>query len=490
MQRRDSVKCGTAAMRQSCCCCALFVIGFVICSLSALSAPAWGGSPLRVHPDNPRYFTDDGAKAIYLAGHQWFNDLQHAAWDFPVQVDWDHYLDFLEERKLNYLRSWIIWSVGDPTSGRPAPLMPFKRTGPDNALDGKPKFDLHQFDPDFFELLREQVAKAQRRRVYVSVMLFEVYGFMDRQRSYPKSFWAGNVWHGPNNINAIDVDENGNGHGLEFFFTSREEVLQLQRAYVKRVIDAVSEYDNVLFEIANELDAGPWQHEMVRYVKDYEVTKPKQHLVYMSPGGRDRNGKWSLLPKQELLSGPADVYSVAGGWDRHYRGDPPVEQGLKPVFMDMDHVAAGEDGDNDWNNHPATPWKLLTRGYHQCLYDHDYWKPGAHREKWDRTRYSIGATVTYANRMNLARMHPRNDLSSTTYCLADPGREYLVFQPGTGNVRVLGLRPGYRYRFEWFDTEKCRAGSAGLFTAAASTHQFETPFASAVLYLVLGPIGE
>ena len=64
--------------------------------------------------------------------------------------------------------------------------MPFKRTGPGNALDGKPKFDLHQFDPDFFELLRQQVAKAQRRRVYVSVMLFEVYGFMDRQRSYPE----------------------------------------------------------------------------------------------------------------------------------------------------------------------------------------------------------------------------------------------------------------------------------------------------------------
>ena len=52
-------------------------------------------------------------------------------------------------------------------------------------------------------------------------MLFEVYGFMDRQRSYPKSFWAGNVWHGPNNINAINVTKTRMAIVSEFFFTSR-----------------------------------------------------------------------------------------------------------------------------------------------------------------------------------------------------------------------------------------------------------------------------
>jgi hypothetical protein len=31
---------------------------------------------LRVHPRNPRYFTDGSGKAIYLGGHQIFVDLQ------------------------------------------------------------------------------------------------------------------------------------------------------------------------------------------------------------------------------------------------------------------------------------------------------------------------------------------------------------------------------------------------------------------------------
>ena len=446
-------------------------------------SPAVG--PLRVHSGNPRYFTDDSGRTIYLAGHQWFNDVQHNAWNYPVNVDWDRYLDFMNERKLNYLRNWLVWSVGDPTAGRPTPLMPFKRTGPGKALDGKPKFDLRQFDPAFFERLRSQLGAAQDRGIYVSIMLFEVYGFMDRDGIYPKSLWAGNVFHGPNNVNNIDLDENDDGHGLEFFFTSDPQVRDIQRAWTKKVIDTANQFDNVFFEIANELEAKPWQYEMIQLVKEYEATKPKRHLVYMSPGGRNRNGGWSRLPKDDLVRSPADLYSVTRGWNRSYRGDPPIERAVKPVFMDMDHVAVDNDGDNDWNNNPTMPWKLLTRGYHQCIYDHDYWKPTTNQAAWDTTRYNIGATVEYAGRMDLARTHPWNDMASTKYCLANPGREYLVFRPGSGPFTVKGLKSGRKYRFEWYEVASHSTRSRGSLVATASDWQFDAPFGDAVLYLVL-----
>lgn len=441
--------------------------------------------PLRVHPKNGRYFTDGSGKAIYLAGHQWFNDLQHNAWNFPVKVDWERYLDFMVERKMNYLRNWIVWSVGDPTAGHPSPLMPFKRAGPGKALDGKPKFDLKKFDPAFFERLHAQIRAAGQRGIYVSVMLFEVYGFMDRDGVYPKSLWAGNVVHGPNNVNGVDTDENDDGHGLEFFFTADPDILDIQRAFVKKVIDTVNEFDNVFFEIANELEARGWQYEMIRFVKEYEATKRKQHLVYMSPGGRNRNGGWSKLPKEDLVGSPADLYSVTRGWNRRYRGNPPIEPGRKPVIMDMDHVAVDNDGDNDWNNGANMPWKLLTRGYHQCVYDHDYWKPTTNRAAWDATRYNIGMAANYANRMDLANMHPRDDLASTTYCLAHPGHEYLVFKPGTGSFEVEGLKAGRKYRIEWYQVARRRIMTGRSLTVSASAQRFETPFENAVLYLVL-----
>ena len=131
------------------------------------------------------------------------------------------------------------------------------------------------------------------------------------------------------------------------------------------------------------------------------------------------------------------------------------------------------------------PWKLLTRGYHQCIYDHDYWKPTTNQAAWDTTRYNIGATVEYAGRMDLARTHPWNDMASTKYCLANPGREYLVFRPGSGPFTVKGLKSGRKYRFEWYEVASHSTRSRGSLVATASDWQFDAPFGDAVLYLVL-----
>lgn len=42
--------------------------------LPAAAASGAATGPLRVHPTNPRYFTDDGQRAVYLTGsHTWDN---------------------------------------------------------------------------------------------------------------------------------------------------------------------------------------------------------------------------------------------------------------------------------------------------------------------------------------------------------------------------------------------------------------------------------
>jgi hypothetical protein len=47
-----------------------------------------------------------------------------------------------------------------------------RRTGPGVALDGEPKFDLTQFDPEYFDRLRSRVSAALDCGIYVSIMLF------------------------------------------------------------------------------------------------------------------------------------------------------------------------------------------------------------------------------------------------------------------------------------------------------------------------------
>ena len=81
--------------------------------------------------------------------------------------------------------------------------VPWQRTGPGNALDGKPKFDLTKFNPEYFTRLRERVVAAGRRGMYVSVMLFE--GDVLHYASKPWC-WDGHPFNAANNINGINGD--------------------------------------------------------------------------------------------------------------------------------------------------------------------------------------------------------------------------------------------------------------------------------------------
>jgi hypothetical protein len=48
---------------------------------------------------------------------------------------------------------------------------------------------------------------------------------------------------------------------------------------------------------------------------------------------------------------------------------------------------------------------------------------------WEIVRKNLGYTLSHSPKMDLALMTPKNELSSTTYCLADTGNAYLIFLP-------------------------------------------------------------
>ncbi|MBI4874657.1 MAG: hypothetical protein HY822_08490, partial [Acidobacteria bacterium] len=256
-----------------------------------LVALAWGaaGEPLRVLPSNPRWFTDGSGKAVYLAGSHTWQSLQDngllmrgAVGNPPPRFDYDGYLDFLARHKHNFFRLWrwetTQWTDrytgGEVKYCRPHP---WARSGPGPARDGEPKFDLTRFHPEYFDRLRARVLAARERGIYVAVMLFEGWEmqFTDGWRHHP--------FHGPNNINGVEGDLNGDGSGLEYNTLSESpmgrRVLELQRAYVRKVVDQVNDLDNVLYEICNEAsgDSTAGHYDMIRFVKEYESRQPKQH---------------------------------------------------------------------------------------------------------------------------------------------------------------------------------------------------------------------
>lgn len=312
--------------------------------------------PLKPHPQNPRYFTDGNGKAIYLTGSHMGWELQDDSWGRKHKFDFSGFLDFLVKHNHNLMRMWIVehtrWDKSNPEAV--ANPMPYLRTGPDQALDGGLKYNLKRFNPEYFKRLRSRVKAAGEKGIYVLIMLFQGFSLHIRSNRNP---WFGHPFNELNNINGVNGDMNHDGDGREFHSLSDPQITVLQERYVCKVIDTVNDLDNVLFEIGNECGAyaTQWQYHMIRYIKEYESSKPKQHPVGMTAqifGGKNA----------ELFESPADWISPnrEGG----YRDNPPAANGTKVIISDTDHHGA-----KPYPERRVWVWKSFLRGHNPIFLD-------------------------------------------------------------------------------------------------------------------------
>ena len=434
-----------------------WAIAGVLVSLAGV-CPA--GGPLRVHPTNPRYFTDGSGKMVYLTGFEYWDVLRDDGSPGPDAMGFTQFLDISQRYGTNFVRLWRWNELArfrysrDGEAFQSSPSV-WARTGPGNALDGKPKFDLTEFDPVYFDRLRRRVSAADRRGFYVSVMLFEGHSLQYSDQPWR---WDGHPFNRHNNINSLDGDPDGRGLPIDLHTLRVPAVTAVQEAYVGKVIDTLNDLDNVLYEIANEShpDSADWQYHIIRCIKGYQAAKPKQHPVWMSSHG---GGPANTV----LFESPADCIAPApeGG----YRDNPPAGDGRKVVLSDTDHLW-GAPGDHVW------VWKTFLRGLNPINYM-ELRDLRADTPRLDRARRAMGHTRRLAERMNLAAMTPRGDLASSGYCLADPPNEYLVYLPEGGDVTV-DLSPAGRMSTEWINPRTGDA-SAGEPTSGRSRVSFTAP---------------
>ncbi len=441
---------------------------------------------LRVCPENTRYFTN-GQKAVYLTGsHTWANLQERRLADGPF-FDYSTFLDFIKKNNHNFFRLWAwehsAWHQDTDQKVEYAPH-PFERTGPGLALDGKPKFDLAKFNQTYFNRLKKRVEEAHHCGLYVSIMLFQGFsvsqkntvGAIDRSFGNP---WEGHPFHKNNNINQIDGDPDGRNRGIEAHTMSNDPhivmIRSCQEAYVKKVIDTVNDLDNILYEIANECHNGStdWQYHMINLIKNYENTKPKQHPVGMTfQWDKQSNGT-----NRNLYKSPADWISPAQEVKQDYKNNPPISNGSKVIIIDTDHLW-GVGGSVSWI------WKSFTRGLNPIFMDpyKDINVGNVYDSQWDPERKAMGHTLRYAERMNLAASIPSKTVCSTKYCLANPGNEYLVFQPNSKPFK-LKIKAG-DYKFEWFNPISGTVMKKGILTTKKRRVRFLAPFSGeAVLFL-------
>lgn len=476
----------------------LAVAALFVLTTSAFADQAKG--PLKVLPGNPRYFADGNGKTVFLTGsHTWNNlvDIDRLTPPANPVFDFDAYLSFLAAHHHNCFRLWMwdnsaIFDAKGKVSYRQAPL-PYVRTGPGSALDGKPRFDLEKFDPAYFDRLRKRTVAAGDRGMYVIVMLFQ--GFSLIKKPPHEDPWPGHCFNLANNINNIDGDPDHKGNGLYTRTLDNPAIIALQEAYVRKVVDTVNDLDNVLYEITNEDDGSPadtaWQYHMIEVLRKYEAGKPKQHPIGMTV-------QWPQPNNAPLLASSAEW--ISPGEEGGYQTDPPAADGSKVILNDSDHTAfftvlqkMGIDGQRAW------VWKNFTRGL-QVLFMDPYLDPapwgalnrngpfdGKPDPYYEVLRINMGYTRTYADRMNLAAMTPQPASASSGFCLASaaPRRaEYLVYLPQGPWVTVDLTGVSGRLAVEWFNPSTGAVIKAQP-VAGGKKQALTAPFGGdAVLYMV------
>jgi hypothetical protein len=495
-------------------------------SSGPLTGRGAAAGPLVVSAANPRYFAiasggaGDAAdqRVVYLTGSHIWNNLHDGMGPgadcagTPERIDYDAYLRFLTEHGHNFIRLWRWEQFKSQAAGGNYHLcmtpQPWPRAGPGTAKDGKPKFDLSRFDPAYFDRLRERVIAAGNEGIYVAVMLFEGWGL---HLSPPPDNVEGHPFHAANNVNGIGITSIVDYQVLPL----DPRVQALQEAYIRKVVDTVHDLPNVLYEVVNESsgedadvvrfpdgssiptpigDSTEWQYWVIDFVKRYEQQMGyDKHPIGMTmqfpvPDQSKVNeplfnsaAEWVSPGFEEPFTAEAAQAGEGPSGGRWYT-DPPANDGRKVVISDTDHYAPGK-GDALW------AWKSFLRGHHPILMDFgliDGVTAGnSDYETFEPARYAMGDTLRYAQRVNLVKMEPRGDLSSTAYALADPGQEYLVLQPGDGPFTVT-LEPG-TYIAQWFSVTSRETVEANqVSTKSSGAIGFRAPYEAAgpaVVYL-------
>ena len=412
--------------------------------------------PLRLHPDSPCWFARPDGQAVWLTGsHTWANFQERGIEGQTPDFDYDGYLEVLERNGHNFIRLWS-WEQAQwmqfvdkevPVRYKPNP---YRRTGPGKASDGGLKFDVTRYNDEYFLRLRRRVELARERDIYVGVMFFQGFS-LDKRQGNAKT---GNAWHGhpfnaANNVNGVNGNPSGDDSGHEIHELIVPEVTRLQEAFVRKVIDTVGHLDNVLWEIGNECHAGSvqWQYHMIRFIHEYEATRPKQHLVGMTG---------APIGTKQLLASPADWISPPG---KSWLTDPPANDGTKVILVDNDHC-------DPWHHDPDWVWKNLFRGNQFILMDGyvDFriGSPDKPDPKWDVTRQAMGRARKLAERIELAGLVPNTKLASTGYCLASCTGTFrcVVYLPKGGEASVDLSAVKGSLALEWTEAESGNSRAA------------------------------
>jgi hypothetical protein len=427
------------------------VEGFVYVVLLGLVNNAFAEAiqPIQLHPDNPHYFLWRGKPTILITSTEHYGAVLNRAFDYKK------YLKTLQSHGLNLTRTFSgaycepfgAFSIQNNTLA-PAKdnlVCPWARSDVPGYTNGGNKFDLTKWDNAYFERLRDFVGEASRCGVVVELVLFCPF--------YEESMWKLSPMNVANNINSI-----GQVERTEVYTLKHPELLAVQEAMVRKIVEELKDFDNVYYEICNEPYFGgvtlEWQNHIADTIVKTEANFKAKHLIAQN-----------IANKGHKITNPNPNVSI---FNFHYAKPPETvaeNYGLNRVIADDETGFAGSEP----KAYRLEGWDFIIAG--GGVYDNlDYsFTVGREDGVADINAPGGGGTVfrkqmeilkDFINGFDFIKMKPDNSVikgglpqKATAHALVETGRSYVIYINGGSEAALVVELPAGSYKAQWLNTK-------------------------------------
>jgi hypothetical protein len=442
--------------------------------------------PIALHPDNPHYFIWEGKPTVLVTSGEHYGAL--------MNLDFDHvrYFDELKAHGLNHTRTFTgvyrenaaAFKITDNTLAPKANrfICPWARSDKPGYAEGGNKFDLTKWDEAYFERLRDFMAQAKKRGIVVELTLF--------CPMYNDDMWKSCPMNAVTNTGGV-----GKCPRTEVYTLKHQDLLDIQLAVTRKIINELREYDNLYYEVCNEPYFGgvtmEWQHRIVDAIVEAERDFPAKHLISLNIA----NGR-------KKVEKPHPAVSI---FNFHYCVPPDtvaMNYGLNRVIGENETGFRGRDD----VLYRTEGWDFLLAGgalYNNLDYSfttshpdgtfRDYKSPGGGSVE---LRRQLGILKRFLEGFDLVRMKPDKSVirsvspELTASALADPGKAYAIYLhvplPDKPKDLKALLRddieatltlelPAGTYKAEWVDAKTGAIANRESFNHAGGDRQLTSP---------------
>jgi hypothetical protein len=367
----------------------------------------------------------------------------------PLASRYQSLMDKMAANGINSFRNWF--TAGQPFGNT---TVPYQRTGPGLAADGRPRFDLTKFNQAHFDYFRQVVEYARARGIVIQLSILDFWhgsAWVAVANGDPQLEWGlkHDFYVAGNNINGVDVTS------ASQWLNTSHPVFQYQKALVAKVVDTLGDLPNIIWEVSNEAfpeNIGfPWQIALANYITAYEQSKGlTAHMV---------------MPRDTLNHENTPGYELHPDVGVIHSGMTAAHSWNKPLIANND--SAYEPYTPDYRRNLA--WAILTAGGHLDFFHFAMFRQSTldSQDVADGMRY-VGYTRKFLDDLdvNLTGMSFADYLVTNGWCYARNGDEYIVYLMSGGSTTVWNL-PAL-HTATWFNPRNgvlSAAGAGPTFTA-------------------------